>query len=54
MLESEYFGVICSENGLFSSNLNDLALFVQMESMAGEGYGLCRCLGANLMPKVEG
>lgn len=55
MLESEYFGVVCSEGGLFSANLNDLALFVQIESVASEGYGWYSCWGGvNLMPKVEG
>ena len=53
--ESEYNDVICSEGGLFSANLNDLALFVQIESVASEGYGWYSCWGGvNLMPKVEG
>jgi hypothetical protein len=38
--------VICSEGGLFSANLNDLALFVQIESVASEGYGWYSCWGA--------
>lgn len=53
MLQSEYLGSICSDNGHFSSNLNNLALFVQMVSVAGGGFGWYSCFGVNLLPRVD-
>lgn len=53
MLQSEYLGSICSDNGHFSSNLNNLALFVQMVSVRVEVLGGIAVLGINLLPRVE-